>query len=51
LAVRQVKRYASWVKSDVSQDGYYLLLGIDLIENRTFVREDQVLRAYSVPVV
>jgi len=51
LAVRQVKGYVSWVKSDVSQDGCYLLLGIDSIKKRIFVREDLVLRAYSIPVV
>jgi len=51
LAVRQLKGYVSWVKIVVRQIGHYLLLELDSKENRILVREDQIVLAYSVPVV
>lgn len=51
LAVRQLKRYASWVQNVVRQFGLYLLWAQEICEDLTLVREDRVGHGNGVPVV
>ena len=50
LAVRQLKRYVSWVKNVVRQFGPYLLY-FETKNAKTLVREDQVLLTNGVSIV
>ena len=51
MAVRQLKRYVSWVQTGVSQVGPYLSWVQDTCGELTLVREDWVGRTSGVPVV
>ena len=51
MAVRQLKWYASWVQTGVSQVGPYLLWALEICEDLLLVREDQSGRTAGVPVV
>jgi hypothetical protein len=51
LAVRQLKRYASWVQNVVRQFGPYLLWAPETREVLSLVREDRDGRTSGVPVV
>src|SRR5512133_856378 len=51
LAVRQLKRYASWVQNVVRQFGPYLPCAQDSCEDLPVVREDPGGRTAGVPVV
>ena len=51
LAVRQLKRYASWVQNVVRQFGPYLLWAQEICEDLTLVREDRVGRTAGISVV
>ena len=51
LAVRQLKRYASWVQNVVRQFGLYLLWALEICVDLTLVREDRVGLTAGVPVV
>ena len=51
MAVRQLKRYASWVQNVVRQFGPYLLRAWEVCEDLTLVREDRVGLTAGVPVV
>ena len=51
LAVRQLKRYVSWVQNVVRQFGPYLLWAEDICEELSLVREDRDGRTSSVAVV
>ena len=51
MAVRQLKRYVSWVQNVVRQFGPYPMWAFDICENPSLVREDRDGRTSSVPVV
>ena len=51
LAVRQLKRHASWVQNVVRQFGLYLLWALEVCGGLTLVREDRVGRTSGQPVV
>ena len=51
MAVRQLKRYASWVQNVVRQFGPYLLWAEDICEELSLVREDRDGRTSGEPVV
>ena len=51
MAVRQLKRYASWVQTGVSQVGPYLPWAYETCEDIFLVREDWKVPASGVPVV
>ena len=51
LAVRQLKRYASWVQNVVRQFGPYLPCAQDSCEDLPVVREDPGGRTAGVPIV
>ena len=51
LAVRQLKRYASWVQNVVRQFGPDLLWAFEIWGRSPLVREDRGERASGVPVV
>ena len=51
LAVRQLKRYASWVQNVVRQFGLYLSWAHEICVALTLVREDRVGRTTGLPVV
>ena len=51
LAVRQLKRYASWVQNVVRQFGLYPLRALEICGKLATVREDLAGRIPSVPVV
>ena len=51
MAVRQLKRYVSWVQNVVRQFGPYLLWAEDICEELSLVREDRDGRTDGVPVV
>ena len=51
LAVRQLKRYASWVQNVVRQFGPYLSWAKDIWKELSLVREDRDGRTSGVPVV
>ena len=51
LAVRQLKRYVSWVQNVVRQFGPYLLWAEYICEELSLVREDRDGRTDGVPVV
>ena len=51
LAVRQLKRYVSWVQNVVRQFGPYILWAYDICEELFLVREDRNGRTSGVPVV
>ncbi len=50
MAVRQLKRYVSWVQNVVRQFGPYPMRA-RMIEDSLLVREDRSERTSSVPVV
>ena len=51
MAVRQLKRYVSWVQNVVRQFGPYPSRAEEICGELTLVREDRVGRTSSVPVV
>ncbi len=51
LAVRQLKRYASWVQNVVRQFGLLSVVGVEHCENSSLVREDRDGRTSGVPAV
>ena len=51
MAVRHLKRYASWVQNVVRQFGPYLLWALECCGELLLVREDRSGRTASVPVV
>ena len=51
LAVRQLKRYASWVQNVVRQFGLLSVVGVEYWEIQSLVREDRDWRTSGVPVV
>ena len=51
LAVRQLKRYASWVQNVVRQFGLYLSWAYEICVALTLVREDRVGQTSGLPVV
>ena len=51
MAVRHLKRYASWVQNVVRQFGPYLLWAQEICEDLSLVREDRDGRTSGVPVV
>ena len=51
MAVRHVKRYASWVQNVVRQFGPYLLWAQEICEDLTLVREDRVGQTSGLSVV
>lgn len=51
LAVRQLKRYVSWVQSVVKQLGHYLLWVLENWNDMFLVREDRNVLTSSAPVV
>ena len=51
MAVRQLKRYVSWVQNVVRQFGPYILWAYDICEELFLVREDRSGRISGVPVV
>ena len=51
LAVRQLKRYASWVQNVVRQFGPYLSWAQDICKELSLVREDRDGRTSGAPVV
>ena len=51
LAVRQLKRYASWVQNVVRQFGLYLSWAYEICVALTLVREDRVGPTSGLPVV
>ena len=51
LAVRQLKRYASWVQNVVRQFGLYLSWAHEICVALTLVREDRVGLTSGLPVV
>ncbi len=51
FAVRQLKRYASWVQNVVRQVGPYLLWALESCEDSSLVREDRDERTSGVSVV
>ena len=51
LAVRQLKRYASWVQTDVSQVGLLSTTGVDSWEGLSLVREDRDERTSGLSAV
>ena len=51
MAVRHLKRYASWVQNVVRQFGPYLLWALEICEELFLVREDRNGRTPGVPVV
>ena len=51
MAVRQLKRYVSWVQNVVRQFGPYLLWALDICEESSLVREDRDERTAGVSVV
>ena len=51
LAVRQLKRYASWVQNVVRQFGPYLSRAQEICMELSLVREDRDGRTTGVPVV
>jgi hypothetical protein len=51
MAVRHLKRYASWVQNVVRQFGPYLLWALENCEELLLVREDRSGRTAGVPVV
>jgi hypothetical protein len=51
LAVRQLKRYVSWVQNVVRQFGLYLVWAEENCEELSLVREDRDGRTSGVPVV
>ena len=51
LAVRQLKRYVSWVQNVVRQFGPYPMRAQDTWEGSLLVREDRSERTSSVPIV
>ena len=51
MAVRHLKRYASWVQNVVRQFGLYLLRALEYCGELPLVREDRGGRTASVPVV
>ena len=51
LAVRQLKRYASWVQNVVRQFGLYLSWAYEICVALTLVREDRVGLTSGLPVV
>ena len=50
MAVRQLKRYVSWVQNVVRQFGPYLLWAFDICEELFLVREDRNGRTSGVPI-
>ena len=51
LAVRQLKRHASWVQNVVRQFGLYLSWAYEICVALTLVREDRVGPTSGLPVV
>ncbi len=51
LAVRQLKRYVSWVQNVVRQFGLLSTVGEEHCENPSLVREDRDGRTSCVPAV
>ncbi len=51
LAVRQLKRYASWVQNVVRQFGLLSSVGVECWEDSSLVREDREEQTSSVAVV
>jgi hypothetical protein len=51
LAVRQLKRYASWVQNVVRQFGPYPVWAQDICGAPILVREDRIARTYGESVV
>ena len=51
LAVRQLKRHASWVQNVVRQFGLYLSRALEICVALTLVREDRVGLTSGLPVV
>ena len=51
LAVRQLKRHASWVQNVVRQFGLYLLWALEIWVDLILVREDRIGQTSSVSVV
>ncbi len=51
MAVRHLKRYASWVQNVVRQFGPYLLWALECCGELLLVREDRSGRTARVPVV
>ena len=51
MAVRQLKRYASWVQNVVRQFGPYLSWAQDICKELSIVREDRDGRTSGAPVV
>ena len=51
MAVRQLKRYVSWVQNVARQFGHYLLWALDVREELFLVREDRNGRTSGVSVI
>ena len=51
MAVRQLKRYVSWVQNVARQFGPYLPQALDICEELLLVREDRSGRTSGVPVI
>ena len=51
MAVRQLKRYVSWVQNVVRQFGPYLPWALVACEELLLVREDRGGRTSGVPVI
>ena len=51
MAVRQLKRYVSWVQNVARQFGPYLPQALDGCEELLLVREDRSGRTSGVPVI
>ena len=51
MAVRHLKRYASWVQNVVRQFGPYLPWALEICEGLLLVREDRSGQTYGDPVV
>ena len=51
MAVRQLKRYVSWVQNVARQFGPYLPQALDVCEELLLVREDRSGRTSGVPVI
>ncbi len=51
MAVRHLKRYASWVQNVVRQFGPYLPWALEICEDLFLVREDRNGQTYGDPVV
>ena len=51
MAVRQLKRYVSWVQNVVRQFGPYMLWAEDICEELSIVREDRDGQTAGVPAI